>query len=211
VTVGSFALLPWISLGPSGTIEKNAAWIADKTEIINIFKELPGFQGWLASMDAPTAEDIVAALDHPAQKNFLEIARTGKIINGYRFIGLVIKVKPVLTLAIVGGTLAALAGASLNLRRLITSKYDAQGGFKIITSISILCLFLLLSFIPLFDTLGATDDIKLRLLVTLAETRMAVGAWWMLLGLVFLSVSGIGDWIQTIAPWQTSSDGLDDS
>jgi hypothetical protein len=202
LVIGGFFLLPWISIGPPGTVERNAAWIASKTEVIDAIKRLPGFESWLASVNAPTGADIIAILEHPIQNTFLDYARTGRLINAYHYMDLVRRVNPLVVLVMAGGLLSALAGVVFSLRRLIFSRYDAQSAFQIFASMAALSFLFLLSVFTTFDTLGSVDDFKLRLMAALAEAHMSTGVWCVLLGLALVAISGIADLIHSLAPWQ---------
>lgn len=197
--LGSIYFLPWIRTGNIGTVEKNAGWIARQGEIIESIKKVPGFENWLADIQVPTGDDIVDALEHPVKERFLYYVDNGVNINAWHFMRMVRKVQPVIFLYIGSAVLCAGVGVILNLRRMILSVLDGQILFRIITISSAITLMLIMSEITRFDTLGATGELEVRLLTTLAETRLGPGAGFCLLGLAMLAASGVADFLPTPA------------
>jgi hypothetical protein len=193
LAMSSFFLMSWITLGPPGTVAKNAGWIASQGTILNTIKQLPGLDRWLSAVQVPHGEDILASLDLPVKESFLKYAETGRTINGCHYMGLIRRVKPIITLIIATGVLAALTGAVLGLLRLITSTRRFRPAQQIVASLSFFSFILLLPALTTFDSMGSLDDFKLRLLTILAQTRVATGAWLCLFGFLLVGISGIAD------------------
>jgi hypothetical protein len=204
LTIGAIVMFDWILPAPPGTLERNADWLASHTAVIEGLKQLPGFSDWLSSARALTGADVIRALDHPVRDRFLDIIHRGQRVNGLQVLGLLMKVRPVLVLAITFGGLVAMVGGALNLRRLLTNQYNDGDLLKIVTVFCGLCGLTLISYLPILDTLGNTDDFVLKILISLAEVEVASGGWWMVLGLFLTGVSAIGDWFPGLAAWRTT-------
>jgi hypothetical protein len=199
----SLFLLPWITAGPPGTVVKNADWIASKTEIVDTIKQIPEVADRFPTVSSLTGNDILEIIEHPVKAEFLEIVETGTQINGIRIMGLVLRIRPNLTLSIAFAGLVAISGTLLNLARLVQGPSSLKGLSKVMSVVAVFFIIMLLSYITPLDTFGQTDEFDLRLLAALAENQVASGCWWMIISLFLLSISGLLEWLSSSPPDKT--------
>ena len=208
LSLASLFFLPWVDLAPASVLQKNAAWIASQTEVVRTIKTIPGLKDWLGGVNALTAEDVIQLLGDQVNPGFVELARQGFLLNGYRLALLASRHNPLLTLSIILGSVLVFILSVLQLRRLIASPSDWQGAGKVLVAILALCWLILATCMPGLDTLGDVENFSLRLLMALAETRVASGGWITLLGWFFVLLAGVIDWQPTsrTSPWSELND-----
>ena len=116
-------------------------------------------------------------------------------INGFQFMKLVLPVRPTLTLHFALLFFIGIVGFVSYLLGLLSSDISISIFVKII---SIICGFefiVMLGYLSSIEILGQSYNLALRLLLTLAETRLAIGYWMCLLSAAVCSLSGIPEWL----------------
>ncbi len=198
LTIGAVCLLAWLNGGPPGTFKQNVDWMASQTEIVDMLKERLNLGSAITSISVLHGADIIAAINHPAREDLLAILEPGGQIRGLLLLKIVIRVRPIVVLAVVLGSLAAIITGLVNLGRLINQSHYLLGLMKALSCIMVISLTILVTYIPSLDTFGQVDNFGLRLLAAMAELEVGDGGWWMLLGLGLTIVSTFGDWVPTL-------------
>lgn len=188
VALSSFFFLTWIELGPPGTILKNAEWLAQQTLVIDTLKQLPGLEQALAKTTAWTAQDVINAIDNPIKPRLLEISESGEQVNGYLMLELLFETDLFNAVSIVFALFIIVSALVIGLTGLLGQQAPKLLMSGLFTG-SIFSALVMLFSLPQLDTLGARHEIFLRLLMTLAETRVSGGGGWYILGL-FLIITG---------------------
>jgi len=187
--LGSFFFLPWIVLGPPGSIFKNSGWLAEQTLILDNLKQLPGLDQALASTTALTAQDIWNAMDHSIKGRIMQISENGDLVTGWRLTGLLFETDWANVFIFVLSSVIVIFALITSLLGMveIPSKFLARpllvaSGFVFVSALTSL---------PTLDTLGDSNDIFLRMIMSLAESRVASGGGWYCIGLFLIILSNV--------------------
>lgn len=183
----SIIFLPFVNFTTREKMEANATWLIEQAELIDVVYEIPGAAEWLPATPLLSAELILESLEVPNKELLLHSIERKQSINGLDFIRIVQPIRPNLSLHI-GSLLAAGVIGWAGFLLVIFS--IGEPGKTMVKIASLVCgaeLLILLGYIASVDTLGQTRSFPINLLLTLAEARLGVGFWVMLLsqGVVF--------------------------
>lgn len=194
MVVASFFALPWIVSGPPGTWEQNTAWLASKADIVGYMQKTPVLRDHKISGSSPSAEDVSHLLEHPIKNELLDLAANQGTILGLPLVRLISRVEPFFALVLLVGLAAACLGVGLSFARLLSGKFIGPAFSKYLSATALAVLLLTLSYLPVIDTFGKVDHLKVRLLAVILELCTGPAVWFYMLGLVLLIVASIPDW-----------------
>lgn len=183
--------MPFLRLGTSAGLQANARWLVEQAELIQVIYRLPNAEQWLPPLPELSAEKFIADLEAPNKELILEDITSQKPITGVHLIRLAQPIKPLLSLSLAFSGLLALAGIAYFGARLFSPGGISGRVGLVISLASGLLLVMLISYIATIDTLGQTDELRLRLLLVLAEARMGSGLWIEIFGLALCLAGGL--------------------
>jgi hypothetical protein len=191
IALGSFFFLPWITFGPPDVIEKNTAWLAKQSLVLDTLKKLPGSNKLFESPIPWTAQEIWNALHHPLKDRIFQISVTGEYINGWALSNLLIQTDWVDIFFLILSVIVIFLAIVQSLLGLFSQKKIPQPFLIGMAFYSGLVFIGLLMGIPRLDLLGKENDIILRLIMVLAEVHVAGGAGWYVTGLLMIFCSSV--------------------
>ena len=200
----SLVFLPWVALGPAGAMAANADWIASQAAILETIQSIPAFESLLQGVEAPTGAELLASLDQPVTEKLLEYNQVGLPITGFGLVNLAFRANPSLGLFLIGLGLCGLITAGIYLTRLAAGRFEEQPAIKLLGIFSFMFLAGLLGYLVYLDTLGIFGKLGLRLVLSLAEARVASGAYLALLGLLLVVVASLGDFFPVLFSYETN-------
>jgi len=188
--LAAFWGLAWVRLGPPDALERNAAWLASKSEALRYLKSLPGLEHLDIDGSIWNSKDVVDAIEHPAKGPLLALAVTGSPITGWRALQLTWIIRPGLNNPVLLGLLVTLLAGLLASGEMGLGLCPPRWLTLSTTVAAWLALFGLVGQMPFIDTFGQVDDIYLRLLTSLIMTEVGNGIWTASFGLL-LSALGL--------------------
>ncbi|MBN1874684.1 MAG: hypothetical protein JXA33_10675 [Anaerolineae bacterium] len=190
----AFFLLPWVELGGISAFQQNIEWIvANFNTLDSLLIQLS------LSPTSVSPETLCSIFDDRTTYAFLSLVQKGNDFHAWQLMQAAFRVQPPLVMALGLSLLIALASGLVDVWRLMTGNW--QWGSRIrkyLPLCSIVVILLLLGYFPLLDSLGAPDNLKVRLLAALASAKVGCGLCWMVVGMIAAILGSIRDWLPSV-------------
>lgn len=187
---GAFLILPWVTMGPNGTFQRNAEWLTENVTVFEDLKQVPALQSLLASLEFGSLDAVHRTLSSPETDEFLNLVEQGVTLPAWTLLRLAWPVSPLLSLALTGGLLAASIGLVASCLALSATPASGRALGVASGALAALSVVLLAVRVPVIDTIGNTDNILIRLISVMGGVQVASGGWCMVLGCMLLLAAG---------------------
>lgn len=203
---GSLLILPWATVAPTGTFQRNAEWLTQNTDLLDKLREVPALQPLLASIQLGSVDAIRQTLSSPETQEFLTLVEQGDTLSAWALLRLAWPVSPLLSLAIVMNLLAAIISLAASLLTLSSAPNSGRILGMASGVLAVAGLTALVVRIPIIDTIGNTDNFLIRIIAVMGGVQVASGGWWMVLGCVLLT--GTAAWYTLLGRPTAADDSI---
>lgn len=187
----SFFGLSWVTYAEPGTISENAKIVSQKASFWEALADYPLFEEILSEKQLMSQQDILILFEEYPYNSYVDIIESEKKITGWQLMQLSRYKKPEFSVLLgVSVILMLLSTLAAFIQLLPIGKVSSSlKGF--LSLILVILIINFLQYIPTFDTLGLTEDFKMRLLAVLAEAQISETYLLYLMSWVFIVVSGL--------------------
>jgi len=188
VSVSGFWTLDWVRFSDKEAIDVNVDWIATQTSFLETMHALPGMSSVAPTLNKLTRDDVLGWFGESPFQEYLSFARTARSLDGLDILRLGLKIAPVLSISLITAMLICFLGALAGFVSVAGAKLGPYPHFVLWISACI-SLVIFISQISFLDTLGAINDLRMRMLVAITGAVITGGYWSIVGGLIAIVFS----------------------